>query len=371
MAAEEEEPRIDDLFSRMSSVGASDLHLKAGNPPVFRIDGTLRRLKGKSLSAAHIEALARDWLGDEKVDRIMEQGSMDFGHEFEGGRVRVSVFMQRGRISLVARLVENVVPSREELHLPEDLLRIVDFNEGLCLVCGITGVGKSTTLAWLLNEMNEKHRRNILTFEDPIEFVYEDANSIINQREYRLDFHDWPEAIRAGVRADPDVMLIGEMRGQETFKLCLTAAETGHLVLTTMHTSSVKATFGRILDFFPTERHKFIRQSLAFNLKAIICQRLVPSFRDDVQRVPAVEMMWVNPPIRKAIAEGDDARVEDLIQEGEEEGMQSWTTSFVKLVQEDFVTKKVAREFAPNKDALEMALKGISFSSSSRSSSGD
>ena len=369
MADDGRTPQINELFGRMPSLGASDLHLKESNPPIFRVDGALRRIKSKALSAEQIEALVRDWLGEEKLQELHQKGNLDVGHEFDGGRVRVAIFMQRGRISLVARLVKTQIPTVAELNLPEAVTHMLEFNQGLCLVCGITGAGKSTTLACLLQRMNENHSRHILTFEDPIEFVYKDAQCEINQREYNLDFHDWADAIRTGVRSDPDVMLIGEMRDRETFQLCLTAAETGHLVLGTMHTSSAAATIGRILDLFPPERHKLIRQSLAFNLRGIMCQRLVPSFREEIGRVPAVELMWVNAPIRKVIEEGDDSTIPDLITEGEQEGMLSWTRSFVNLVNEDLVEKKVAREHAPNKDALEMALKGISFGPGSQKSS--
>ena len=358
-------PRIDELFATMPKLGASDLHLKEGNPPVFRVDGELRRTKAKPLGREQITALVQEWMAPKQLEELERRGNVDVAHEFDGGRVRVAVFLQRGRMSLVARLVKSQIPSLANLHLPPQVGKIADLNDGLALVCGITGAGKSTTLASLLEMMNQKHACHIITFEDPIEFVYQDKQSIINQRECRIDFENWPDAIRAGVRADPDVMLIGEMRDQDTFQLALTAAETGHLVLGTLHTSSAGGTIGRILDLFPPERHKLIRQGLAFNLRGIMCQRLLPALDPKLGRVPAVEMMWVNPPVRKAIEEGEDSRIEDLVQVGESEGMQSWTTSFVSLIKAGFIDKKIAREFAPNKDALEMALKGISFSSSS------
>jgi len=354
-------PKIDELFARMPSLEASDLHLKEGNPPLYRVDGELRRSKGSPLRKGQIEALVVDWLGEEALEKLHERGNLDLAHEFDGGRVRVSIFLQTGRVSLAARLVKDVIPSLEELHLPKTLERIATFNEGLVLVCGITGAGKSTTLAALLEIVNRTSARHVLTFEDPIEFIYTDRLSVINQREYGVDFFDWPDAIRAGVRADPDVMLIGEMRDRETFQLALTASETGHLVLGTMHTTGAATVLGRILDLFPPDRHSLIRQSLAFSLRAIISQRLVPSFHEEIGRVPAVELMWVNAPIRKAIEEGRDAQLPDLILLGEEEGMQSWTRSFVDLLKADLIERKVARQFAPNRDALEMALKGITF----------
>lgn len=364
---DEAKPQIDELFERMVQFGASDLHLKADSPPLFRVDGRLRRSKSDPLSAEQVELLVREWVGEDRRDELYERGNLDLAHEFAGGRVRVAVFLQRGLISMVARLVKREIPTLEQLHLPASLERILDFNMGLVLVCGITGSGKSTTLASLLQLMNKRHARHILTFEDPIEFIYTDENCAINQREFAIDFFNWSDAIRAGVRADPDVMLVGEMRDEETFHLGLTASETGHLVLGTMHTASAAATMGRILDLFPAANHKIIRQSLAFNLKGIICQRLVPSFKPGVGRVPALEVMWTNPPILKAIEEGEDSRLTELIAQGEEEGMQSWTTSFVGLIEADLIERKVAREYAPNKDALDMALKGITLRTSTLS----
>ncbi len=362
------EPRINKLFSLMPKVDASDLHLKAGLPPMFRIDGELRRARknplsadGPELSADQLEDIVEEWIGEEALKELKREGSKDIGHEWEGGRVRVAIFLQRGRISLVARLINESVPTLDELHLPGVLKQVTDLSEGLCLVCGVTGSGKSTTLACLLERINEASARHIITFEDPIEFIYDDKRSVINQREYGLDFHHWPDAIRTGVRSDPDVMLIGEMRDEETFQLGLTAAETGHLVFGTMHTAGAQETVGRILDLFPPERHTLIRQMLAFNLQAIVSQRLVPSFRDEVGRVPAVELMWKTPSISKAIEEGEDHKIGDLIQAGAEEDMQTWTSSLVQLVNNELVAKDVALEHAPNKDALKMALKGISF----------
>jgi twitching motility protein PilT len=346
----------------MVALKASDLHLKAGNPPIFRIEGRLTRTKSHALTADNIEALVLDLVGQERIAKLRERGNLDVGHEFEGGRVRVAIYMQCGRLSLAARLVKTVIPTLEELHLPPQIAKVLEYGEGLVLVCGVTGCGKSTTLACLIQILNQREACNVLTFEDPIEYMFKDKLCIIHQRELGLDFHQWPDAISAGVRADPDVMLIGEMRDEDTFQLGLTAAQTGHLVFGTLHTSSAATTVSRILDLFPADRHKLIRQSLGFNLKAIICQRLVPSFKEEIGRVPAVELLFVNPPIRKVIEEGQDSRITDLILDGEKEGMLSWTKSFVDLVNGGYIDRKTAREFAPNRDALDMALKGISIS---------
>jgi twitching motility protein PilT len=351
--------RLDVLFAQMPELQASDLHLKAGNPPVFRIKGYLHRAKSEVLSGDHIESLVAELLGPERMADLHEGGSIDIGRDIRGGRVRISVFLQKGRVSLAARLLKAHVPSLEELHLPRSLSRIVDMKQGVALLCGVTGSGKSTTLACLLDMMNRRHRYHILTIEDPIEYLHEDDRSLVNQREIGIDCRGWAEALREAVREDPDVIMVGEMRDRETFQAGLTAAETGHLVLGTLHTSSASATIGRILDLFPAERHRLIRQAIAFSIQAIICQKLVPSFRPDVQVVPTAEVMFANAPIRKAIEEGDDAKITDLIEVGQEEGMQSWTRSFAEAIRNGYVERAVAMRYAPNRDALAMALKGI------------
>ncbi len=351
--------KLDVLFNQMPDLGATDLHIKAGKPPMYRLAGDLHPAKVAPLTEQVIHALVEEWLGREKVTQLFEKGSLDIGHDFGRGRVRVNVFLQRGAISLAARLVTDRIPSLEDLHLPHQLARIVDYKQGLVVVCGITGSGKSTTLASIIDMINRKHRYHILTIEDPIEYLHRDANSIVNQRELGMDCRDWADALRAAVREDPDVILVGEMRDQETFQAGLIAAETGHLVFGTLHTSSAAGTIGRILDLFPTEKHTLIRQSLGFNLKCVLCQSLIPSYKPGTTVVPVTELMFVTPPIRKAIEEGEDSRIGDLIAAGKEEGMLTWTQAYVDMINKGFIEKKVARQFAPNKDALEMALKGI------------
>jgi twitching motility protein PilT len=351
--------KLDVLFNQMPDLGASDLHLKVGNPPIYRIRGDLHRAKTDPLTDRQIYGLVEEWLGKERMAELYQKGSLDIGHAFPRGRVRINVFLQRNMLSLAARLVTDKIPSLEELHLPAQLARIIDMKQGLVLVCGITGSGKSTTLASLINMVNRKHRVHILTIEDPIEYLHHDVKSIVNQREVGLDCQDWADALRAAVREDPDVILVGEMRDQETFQAGLIAAETGHLVFGTLHTSSAAGTLGRILDLFPTEKHSLIRQGLAFNLQAIVCQKLIPSFLEDVSVVPVIELMFATAPIRKAIEDGEDARITDLIASGRDEGMQAWTQSFVDMIRNGYIEKRVAMQFCPNKDALDMALKGI------------
>ncbi|MHC4481569.1 MAG: type IV pilus twitching motility protein PilT [Planctomycetota bacterium] len=362
MSSEAKPVKLDVLFNQMPELGASDLHLKAGNPPIYRLAGELHRTKVEPLTEKQISSLVEEWLGNERMAELYREGSLDLGHNFGRGRVRVNVFLQRGTISLAARLVSDTIPSLEQLHLPSRLERIVQMKQGLILVCGITGSGKSTTLACLVEMINKKRRCHILTIEDPIEYLHTDARSIVNQRELGLDCHNWADAVRAAVREDPDVILVGEMRDQETFQAGLVAAETGHLVFGTLHTASAVGTVGRILDLFPAEKHRLIRQALALNLRSIICQMLLPSYQEELTVVPVVELLFGTPPVRKAIDEGEDGRIHDLIASGSEEGMQSWTQSFVDMLKRGFIEKKVALDYAPNKDALEMALKGIDVS---------
>ncbi len=360
--ADQQKARLDVLLGQMSELEASDLHLKADNPPIYRIDGELHRAKTDKLTEDQIESLITELLTSEQMATLRERGSVDLGRDCKGGRARINAFLQKGKFGLAARLLTEEIPGLDELHLPSALSRIVDIGQGLALVCGVTGSGKSTTLACLLQMINEKYRYHILTIEDPIEYLHTDSRSIVNQREIGIDCADWAEALRSGVREDPDVILVGEMRDVETFEAGLIAAQTGHLVFGTLHTSSAAGTVSRILDLFPTARHSLIRQSLAFNLEAVICQKLVPSYREDIHVVPAVELMFANPPIRKAIEEGEDQNITDLLEVGREEGMQTWTDSFVKLIKEGYVEKKVALQHAPNKDALDMALRGIEVS---------
>jgi len=358
-AAKKGTPTLEDLFSLMPKWEASDLHLKVDTPPVYRVGGQLRRMKSDPIPGEQIEKMVHDFLGDERFEELQEQGSVDIGYTFEGGRVRINLFLQRGNISMAARLVENYIPDLEELNLPPQLEKVIEFPQGLVLVCGVTGSGKSTTLASLLQQINRRFTKHILTIEDPIEYLHYDENCIVNQREMGLDCHSWPRALRAAVREDPDIILVGEMRDRETFQAALTASETGHLVFGTLHTSSAAGTIGRILDLFPTQKHTLIRQSLSMNLNAIIGQKLMPSCAEDVARVPVVEFMLKNAPIAKAIDRGEDHKITGLIQEGENEGMITWTKSFVDNIRAGLLEKKVAKEYAPNKEQLEMALKGI------------
>jgi twitching motility protein PilT len=229
----------------------------------------------------------------------------------------------------------------------------------MILLAGVTGSGKSTTIAAMLDWINHHYRKHVLTLEDPIEFVFTEDKCLINQREIGMDVRDFAVGMKHAVREDPDVILLGEMRDKETFETAMQAAETGHLVFGTIHASTAASTIGRILDLFPQAMHASIRSAMAFNMKAIVAQKLLPSIKPGVGRVPAVEIMIFNPTVRKLILEGEDDKLPDAIRIGREEGMQDFTMSLKDLVEREMIDRATAFEYAPNREALKMALKGI------------
>lgn len=360
-AAVRQDWEVDKLFRMVMKHQGSDLHLKVGMPPMMRLRGTMRQMEMKPLSQEDMERLLLPTLSDHQRQLMESTGGVDYAYVVgqDEGRFRVNLFKQRGRYSLVARRVNNVIPSFEKLGLPPSIEKLCQYDQGLIVLSGVTGSGKSTTIAAMLEYINERERVHILTIEDPIEFMFADKKAIVNQREIGLDVLDWPTALKHAVRQDPDVILIGEMRDRETFEAGLAAAETGHLVFGTVHASGAPSSLGRILDLFPADMHTAIRQSLAFNLKAIISQKLLPSIKPGVSRVPTVEIMMVNPVIRDLIIKAEDKKLADAIRIGFQDGMIDFTESLVQLVQRGDIDRATALEVAPNPDALKMALKGI------------
>ena len=353
--------RIEKLFEIMSKKSASDLHLKDLTPPILRVRGTLLALKMDPLSDKQIRKLVYGILTQDQIAAFEEIGSLDVSYEFgDGERIRMAIFMQRGKVSAACRLVKNVIPSFEELHLPPILGKIAQERNGLVLVCGPTGSGKSTTLASMLQDINATRRCHILTVEDPIEYSYKDDKAIINQREVGIDVPSWAAALKSMVRADPDVVLIGEMRDPDTFWAGLTAAETGHMVFGTIHSSNAAQTFARILEMFPQEKHRMIRDQLAAHLRAIVAQMILPSCREGVNLVPCVEVMLNSPIIRALIMREEESKISDVIAGSSDDGMQSMTQALAKLVKTDLVLQQTALEMAPNREKLLMMLRGIS-----------
>ncbi|HVY60632.1 MAG TPA: PilT/PilU family type 4a pilus ATPase [Planctomycetota bacterium] len=352
---------LEKLLRAMAKYEASDLHLKVGAPPILRIADKLRNLESAPFQKGEIEQMLEPFLTIPQLGRFQAGHDLDIAISLgESGRYRINAFRQRGQPSLAVRRVRMEVPTFEQLHLPGETLRSVANNHaGLVLVCGITGSGKSTTLAAMLEHINETRRAHIVTIEDPIEYLYRDKKSFVNQREVGIDVEDFHAALKSVVRQDPDVILVGEMRDRETFEAGLAAAETGHLVFGTLHSATVGATIGRILDLFPAEREKQVRQALRFNLRAIVCQKILPSIKKGVAVVPALEILIATSTVGKVIAEGEDQKLETIVRGGGEEGMVDFNTSLIRLVKEAYIAERTALEASANPEQLKMNLKGI------------
>lgn len=358
------EPEANKLFRMVMKHQGSDLHLKVGLPPMMRLKGDIRRMEMRPLTQTDMERLLLP-LMDTRQRRILdEEGGVDFSYVVgqDECRFRVSLFRQRGRLSLVARRVNNTVPSFEGLGLPASIEKLCHFDQGMIIFAGVTGSGKTTSIASMLDYINEREPVHILTIEDPIEFTYTDKKAVVNQREIGLDCINWHKALKDAVRQDPDIILVGELRDRDTFEAGIHAAETGHLVFGTIHASSAASTIGRILDLFPADMHNAIRQALVFNLKAVVAQKLLKSIKPGVHRVPTNEIMIVNPTIRDLITKQEDKKLPDAIRIGFLEGMLDFTESLRLLVERGDVDKATALEVAPNPEQLKMALKGIKVS---------
>jgi len=361
--AKAQELEIDKLFRALVKLEGSDVHLKVGLPPYVRVAGSLRPLNREPIDDDEMVRLIFPMM-DERNRRIFDEaGGADFAYsldiEDKTWRFRVNVLQQLGHVGLVARRVNNWIPNFEQLNLPPVLDKLCTHAQGMILLAGITGSGKSTTIASMLDWINHRYRKHILTLEDPIEFTFTEDKCLINQREIGLDVKDFMTGMKHAVREDPDIILVGEMRDRETFETAIQAAETGHLVFGTIHANTAPSTVGRILDLFPEEMHNAIRSALEFNMKAIVAQKLLPSVVEGVQRVPTVEIMTFSPVVRKLIREGEDQKLPDAIRIGANEGMQDFTMSLKDLVERQLIDRATAFEVAPNPESLKMALKGI------------
>jgi twitching motility protein PilT len=328
----------------------------------MRLRGDIRRMEMRPLTQEDMERLLLPALSPRQRKILDEEGGVDFSYIIGADecRFRVSLFKQRSRLSLVARRVNNNIPSFKDLGLPDSIESLCNFAEGLVILAGVTGSGKSTTIASMLDYIAEREPLHILTVEDPIEFTFTDRKAYINQREIGLDVMDWHKALKDAVRQDPDVILVGELRDIETFEAAVHAAETGHLVFGTIHAASAATTINRILDLFPPEKHGAIRQALANNLKAVVAQKLIKGLKKG--RVPTNEIMIVNPIVRKLISEGSDSKLIDAIRMCFQEGMIDFTENLRQLVDRGDVDKATALEVAPDPEKLKMAFKGIKVS---------
>ena len=353
---------LDDLFRLMSEKNASDLHLQVGSKPVLRISGIPTFLEEYPvLSEEKMKELIYPKLPPSHIEHFeKEHRDLDIACGVSGiGRFRINLFYQRGSIAFVARLVQSEIRDFKQLYLPPSIEKICHEKQGLVIITGITGSGKSTTLASIIENINTQRESHILTIEDPIEYLFKNKKSYINQREVGIDVPTFKDALKYAVRQDPDVIMVGEMRDEETVQFGLSAAETGHLVFGTLHSSSAAQTFGRLLDLFPSEKHDQIRSSMQFNLKAIVSQMLVPAIDEKLSRVPAVEILFSNPSVRKLIMEGTFEKIPNVIETAEEEGMQSFNQSLYKLAKEKLITEETALKHSPNSEALKMQFKGI------------
>jgi len=364
-AKKQTEPALNKLLRAAVKTKASDLHLKVGQVPKLRIFGELKNTTGDILTQKKMEALTSEVLSPAQKDLFKEHGTLDFAHEIDGEhRFRTNLFRQRGMISLVARRVNSFIPPFEDLHLPSVLEKICDSRQGLILVVGPTGCGKTTTIASMINYINRTRSCHIVTIEDPIEYLFKDEKAIVSQREIGIDVKDFEEALVYLMRQDPDVVFVGETRDSKTVSAGMRASETGHLVFGTMHSANASQAIHRLLDLFPQNERDLMRQSLSIAIRAIICQTLIPCIEEGTDRIPAVEILTVNAAARKLISEGRESDLPNVIRGSSHEGMQDLTYDLCRLVKEGLIDPKDAYKHAPNIEELKMALKGITTTSS-------
>ena len=343
----------------MVQKGASDLHLRSDKPAVFRVDGHLSFRTPEAIPGEQVQHWVKSILNERQSTIFEEKLECDLALSVEGlGRFRVNVYRQRGAINVAFRVVPKTIPSFEQLKLPPVVRKIADEPRGLVLVTGSTGSGKSTTLAAMLDYINSTRSRHIVTIEDPIEYVHEDKQSILSQRELLEDTLNYPEALKHVVRQDPDVVLLGEMRDLDTMAAALTAAQTGHLVMSTIHTIDAMQTINRIIDVFPPHQQNQIRYQLADTLKGVISQRLLPHASGN-GRVPAVEVMVVTPIIRKYILENTLGEVTAVMKQGAYYGMQTYHQALVGLINSGEIALETALAASSNPEEIMMAIRGV------------
>jgi twitching motility protein PilT len=355
-------PTIQTLLAAMKKMAASDLHLKADHVPTYRVGGILRNANLPVMSGDDIEICLAPIIPPARRHVYEERGDLDFAATLpDGERFRVNLFRAGSKPNAAIRRVNPVIPSYEELHLPPIYPKLVESsNDGIIIICGVTGSGKSTTIAAMIEQINNNSHDNIVTIEDPVEFLFKPKKSVISQREIGIDIPDYGEGLKYIVRQDPDTIFIGEMRDKYTMTAALQAAETGHMVFGTLHTADTMQAFTRVLEYFPREEHEFIRSSLANSLRGICAQRLLPGADAKVPLVPATEVLINTPTCRELIRKEQDKDMPALIESSANEGMHSFTTSLAQLVESDLVFMDVAMQFAPNADALASRLRGIS-----------
>ncbi|AET66686.1 pilus retraction protein PilT [Desulfosporosinus orientis DSM 765] len=343
---------LQELFHLAGEKKASDIHLTVESPPVLRINGSLLQNKMEKLTQADLNHYANSLMNENQAKRFAEFGELDMSYSLPGvGRYRVNIFRQRGSIGIVIRLIPFVIPSPEALGLPPVSIELAKLHKGLVLVTGPTGSGKSTTLASLIDYINQTRACHIMTIEDPIEYLHRHKLSLVNQREVGNDTYSFTNALRAVLRQDPDVVLVGEMRDLETIATAITAAETGHLVFSTLHTNDATQSVDRMIDVFPPHQQQQIRVQLAAVLEGIMSQQLFPR-ADGKGRVAAIEVMAATPAVRSLIREGKTHQLPTVIQTNAKLGMQTMDKAIMDLVKKGLVAYDVAQEKLQSPDSL-------------------
>ncbi len=349
--------RINDLLAIVAQQGASDLHLVVGSHPIIRVDGRLLPLsQDEVLTVDATKAIADELLNDAQQETLAETGSVDFSYNYEDkARFRTNIFFQKGRLSIAMRLIPAEIRTLAELNVPEKLYDFTSRTQGLVLMTGPVGHGKSTTLAALVDAINAQRSAHILTIEDPIEYVHTHKKSIINQREIGQDARSFADALRAALREDVNVILVGEMRDLETIQTVMTAAETGHLIFATLHTNDAAQTVDRIVDVFPSHQQNQIRAQLANVLLGVVSQRLLP--RIGGGRIPAVEILIKNHAVENLIRENKSYQIDTVIETSLQEGMVSLDKSLAELVVRGIVSKDDALMYAKNREYFTMLIR--------------
>ena len=343
---------LEDLLKKALELGASDLHITVGVPPTFRQNGRLSTIDDEKLMPADTEELVRNMLNDEQWKIYQELGELDLSFSLQGmGRFRANVYKQRGTCCAAIRMVNLNIPSLDQLGIPDIVKELGRRTKGLILVTGPTGSGKSTTLASIIDMINKERDCHILTLEDPIEYLHKHNKSIVNQREIGNDSHSYAAALRGALREDPDVILVGEMRDIETIAIAITAAETGHLVLSTLHTIGAANTIDRVIDVFPPHQQQQIRVQLSSVLQGVVSQQLLPR-KDMPGRVAAIEIMVATPAIRNLIREGKTYQINSQIQTGAKFGMQTMDGSIASLYKRGIISQEEAITHAGDQDNL-------------------
>lgn len=344
--------RIKDLLVKTIEIKASDLHLTVGVPPIVRVNGVLLKIGKENLNSEDVENFAKEILSN-NFGKYIEVGEYDTSFSLEGiGRFRVNVFKEKNNNAIAIRVITLKIPTLEELKYPRIIKELTTKIRGLILVTGPTGSGKSTTLASMINEINNNRHAHIITLEDPIEYLHEHNKSIVNQREIGSDSKSYKNALRSVLREDPDVILVGEMRDFDTISIAITAAETGHLVFSTLHTVGAAKTIDRIIDIFPSSQQQQIRIQLATVLQGIISQQLLPK-ADGTGRVAALEIMTITSGIQNLIREGRSHQIQSAIQTGSRHGMKTMDMSLSDLYKSKIISNEVALEFSIEKETLE------------------